>query len=62
MKNALPPVSFLQALPGLDAPFEMNFVEGGKFDMGSSDEDAFDGEKPVHRVRLSAFFIGKFPA
>ena len=43
-------------------PFEgqMVIVDGGTFMMGSNDKDAFDNEKPVHRVTLSRFAIGKY--
>jgi len=40
----------------------MVFVEGGTFMMGATSEqesDAFDWEKPAHRVTLSDFYIGK---
>ncbi|MEZ4825767.1 MAG: formylglycine-generating enzyme family protein [Bacteroidia bacterium] len=40
---------------------EMIFVEGGEFGMGGSDENAQSDEKPVHRVRVSSFYIGKYP-
>ena len=42
--------------------FEMVYVEGGSFDMGATYEkgsDAYDWEKPVHRVTLSDYYIGK---
>ena len=42
--------------------FEMVYVEGGSFDMGATSEqgsDAYDWEKPVHRVTLSDYYIGK---
>ncbi len=42
--------------------FEMVYVEGGTFRMGATEEqgeDAFDREKPVHRVSLSSYLIGK---
>ncbi len=42
--------------------FEMVYVEGGTFQMGATEEqgeDAFDREKPVHRVTLSSYLIGK---
>ena len=29
--------------------------------MGSEDEDAYDDEKPVHKVQLDSFYMGKFP-
>ena len=37
---------------------EMIFVEGGTFDMGSNTGDV--KEKPLHRVTLSSFYIGKY--
>ena len=42
--------------------FEMVYVEGGSFDMGATTEqgsDAYEDEKPVHRVTLSDYYIGK---
>ena len=45
-----------------DVRFEMVYVEGGTFQMGATEEqgeDAFDREKPVHRVTLSSYLIGK---
>ena len=42
--------------------FEMVYVEGGTFRMGATaeqGEDARDNEKPVHRVILSSYLIGK---
>ena len=42
--------------------FEMVYVEGGTFRMGATEEqgeDAYDWEKPVHRVTLSSYLIGK---
>lgn len=41
--------------------FEMVFVEGGHFMMGSEDEEAYQREKPIHEVLISGFYIGKFP-
>jgi formylglycine-generating enzyme required for sulfatase activity len=37
---------------------EMVFVEGGRFMMGSTHGD--DDERPVHKVKLSSFAIGKY--
>jgi formylglycine-generating enzyme required for sulfatase activity len=34
-------------------------VDGGSFQMGADDSDAFDDEKPVHREYVSTFRIGK---
>jgi formylglycine-generating enzyme required for sulfatase activity len=42
---------------------EMVFVEGGTFLMGCSGEqgnDCDDDEKPIHRVTVSDFYIGKY--
>ncbi|MCB0840791.1 MAG: SUMF1/EgtB/PvdO family nonheme iron enzyme, partial [Bacteroidetes bacterium] len=41
-----------------NGPIEMVFVEGGTFMMGS--DDGNDNEKPVHKVKLSSFYIGKY--
>lgn len=38
---------------------EMVRIPPGEFLMGS--DDGMDNEKPVHRVRLEGFWIGKFP-
>jgi formylglycine-generating enzyme required for sulfatase activity len=45
---------------GFSDPFEgqMVFVQGGSFMMGSN--EGSDVEKPVHKVTLSDFYIGKF--
>ena len=45
-----------------DVQFEMVYVEGGTFRMGATEEqgeNAFDRGKPVHRVSLSGYLIGK---
>ena len=42
--------------------FTMIAVEGGTFQMGATSEqggDAYDNEKPVHRVTLSSYYIGE---
>lgn len=39
--------------------FSMVAVEGGTFQMGSTDSEADDDEKPVHQVRVSSFAIGQ---
>lgn len=39
--------------------FEMIRVEGGTFWMGDDEGDS--SEKPVHQVRLSDYYIGKYP-
>jgi formylglycine-generating enzyme required for sulfatase activity len=43
--------------------FEMIYVQGGSFNMGCISEqsnDCEDDTKPVHRVTLSDYYIGKF--
>ena len=39
--------------------FKMIYVEGGTFQMGSDDSDAYDDEKPAHPVTLSSYHIGE---
>ena len=39
---------------------EMVFVEGGTFDMGDTFGDGYSDEKPVHKVTLNSFYIGKY--
>lgn len=39
--------------------FNMIPVEGGTFQMGSTDSDAYSDESPVHSVTLSSFCIGE---
>jgi formylglycine-generating enzyme required for sulfatase activity len=55
------PNPYIQTLDGYEFP--MVFVEGGAFDMGSPPDgaDAYNDEKPQHRVQVSDFYIGKFP-
>ena len=40
--------------------FEMLLVEGGRFLMGSEDEEAATWESPVHEVEVGDFYIGKY--
>lgn len=40
--------------------FEMIFGEGGEFIMGSEEEKALNKEKPIHMVKLSSYYIGKY--
>ena len=42
------------------AEFEMLLVEGGVFEMGSNAKEAYDDEKPVHKVQVSSFWMGEF--
>ena len=43
---------------GIEYP--MVYVSGGSFMMGSDDSEAYSDEKPVHRVTLSSYRIGKY--
>ena len=56
----MPNKSFSETLPS-GFSFEMIFVGGGSFYMGSEDEEAYPSEKPVHQVKLGGFYIGKYP-
>jgi len=40
--------------------FDIIFIKGGTFKMGSDDSDSFDREKPIHEVTVSDFYIGKY--
>ena len=46
---------------GPSVSFRMIEVLGGEFDMGSEDEDAYDDEKPIHKVNVPTFWMGEFP-
>ncbi|MCB9304018.1 MAG: formylglycine-generating enzyme family protein, partial [Lewinellaceae bacterium] len=48
-----------ESLPG-GFSFEMVYVEGGAFSMGS-EEKSYWREDPIHQVKLNSFYIGKFP-
>ena len=41
--------------------FDMLLVEGGSFQMGGTDEEAIDREKPIHEVEVPTFYLGKYP-
>ncbi len=38
----------------------MIFVEGGSFIMGSDNDESHGDEQPLHNVKLSSFYIGKY--
>ena len=52
--------SYTEILPD-GTSFEMIYVKGGSFDMGSKGKDAYRWEKPAHKVMLDSFYMGKFP-
>ena len=56
----MPNAGFIEVLPN-EISFEIVFVEGGTFMMGSAEEDAYGDEQPVHEVKLNSFYIGKYP-
>ena len=39
--------------------FNMCFIEGAVFKMGSSDSNSYKDEKPIHDVSLSSFYMGE---
>src|SRR5688572_22292452 len=43
----------------LSAPLDLARIPAGEFLMGAA--DAGEDERPVHRLYLSEFFIGRFP-
>ena len=43
-----------------DVEYPMVYVSGGSFMMGSDNSAAYSHEKPVHRVNLSSYRIGKY--
>ena len=57
MKKITPYIETL----GNEYSFEMILVEGGSFAMGGTDNEALDREKPVHKVEVSTFYLGKYP-
>lgn len=40
---------------------ELICLEGGVYQMGGADEDAYDDEKPLHQVQVISFFMAKYP-
>lgn len=43
------------------APSGMVWIPGGEFRMGSDDSDSKEDEKPIHRVRVSGFWMDATP-
>jgi formylglycine-generating enzyme required for sulfatase activity len=41
--------------------YELVFIKGGSFMMGSKDPEARDNEEPIHEVTLSNFYMGRYP-
>ena len=60
-QNVVLSIVYTETVSGLS--FDMVYVEGGTFRMGGTEEqgeDAWVGEKPVHSVTLSDYYIGKY--
>ena len=55
----LPAAPAVETITVNGVSFNMVRVEGGTFQMGSNDSDAYDEEKPVHQVALSTYSIGE---
>ena len=56
-----PDEDFIETAFGIN--MKMMYVEGGEFLMGGTPEqgeDAYDDEKPIHKVALDAYYIGAF--
>ena len=55
-------VGFRLVRPSDPVEVEMVWVPGGSFQMGNPDTSIFlsDGERPVHTVTLSSFYMGKY--
>jgi formylglycine-generating enzyme required for sulfatase activity len=51
---------FREILPG-DIELEMISIPSGEFLMGSPKGEGFNVEKPQHSVKVSEFFMGKYP-
>ena len=53
-------INELSENPIFNFDFEMVYVAGGTFQMGSNDSEADGDETPVHTVTLNDFYIGKY--
>ena len=54
-----PPAIITETINGIS--IELIRAEGGTFLMGGQDDQVQENEKPVHEVKLNAFYIGKYP-
>lgn len=55
--------NYTETLSDINFTMEMIGVQGGTFDMGATPEqedEAKDNEKPLHKVTLSSYHIGKY--
>ena len=60
-KIDLPPKNFTETIPGSEVKFEMVYVPGGEFVMGSPADEVgrTDDEGPQVRVKVGAFWLEK---
>ena len=60
-KTDLPPKNYTQPVPGTDAKFDMVYVPGGEFRMGSPDaeEGRKPDEGPQHAVKVNPFWLAR---
>lgn len=54
--NAVEPKTYIEKTGNANA--DMIFIKGGHFQMGSDDNEA---EKPIHKVMITDFYMGKYP-
>jgi formylglycine-generating enzyme required for sulfatase activity len=60
-KSEKPVVPSTQLTKYMDLPFaEMVYIPGGSFEMGDTRNEGFASEKPVHKVKLDGFYMGKY--
>ena len=59
IKDTTLPRSRIETIDG--HAFEMVYIEGGSFQMGSESEEAYSNEKPVHPVTVPDFYLGRYP-
>ena len=52
--------NFIQDLSS-DVKLKMIYISGGRFIMGSPEEEEREKEKPKHEVTIQPFFMGKYP-
>ena len=51
--------NYTETLPS-ELSFEMIYIKEGSFMMGNDDNKAYDWEKPVHKVTVPSFYLGKY--
>jgi formylglycine-generating enzyme required for sulfatase activity len=61
-KVGMPAKNFTQDIPGTDIKFDLVYVPGGDFQMGSPDDEPgrLPDEGPRHGVKVRPYWLGKF--